>query len=214
MEVTVAGPDASPSPPVIATPRTAARLIGVTVRQIGYWRTTGLVVPGIAQESGALYTLGDLIQLRTVADLRRNKVSLQHIRSIVTYLRDHYDAPLRELRFEVYGGEVYIGHPDGVFEASRRPGQPVINGTVPIAEYRDALLRQLVDEDRRKPADHGKVESRHGVKGGRPVFAGTRNPVTSVQSWISAGHDTKRILAAYPDLTRADIDVARRALAG
>ena len=63
-----------------ATPDTAARLAGVTVGQINYWRETGLIEPAVARQISArdevrLYDFMGLVELRIVAALRA-KLSL------------------------------------------------------------------------------------------------------------------------------------------
>lgn len=197
---------------VAVTPDMAARLVGVTPRQVSYWRTTGLVVPTVTGSVGArevrLYGLPELVELRTVAELRQIPVSLQHIRSIVRYLRANYDAPLRTLRFGFHAGEVYFQHPDGTWEGDRKPGQAVFEGVVPVEAFRDELLSK-VTKGARVSDEVGRVVRSRGIHGQRPAFAGTRIPVSSVQAYLDRGYDTERILAAYPQLTEADVEAAR-----
>jgi uncharacterized protein (DUF433 family)/DNA-binding transcriptional MerR regulator len=202
---------------VAVTPETAARLVGVTLRRVDYWRDTGLVVPGVVSSLGTrrevrLYRLPELVELRTVAELRRTGISLQHIRNIVEYLRAHYDAPLRELRFGVYAGEVYFQHPDGTWEGDRAPGQIVLRGAVPVEGFRNELLHRIAEGGRR-PDEVGRVVRRRRVHGSQPVFDGTRVPVSAVQAYLERGYGTEQILAAYPHLTEADIDAARQYVA-
>jgi len=61
----------------------------------------------------------------------------------------------------------------------------------------------------RDPEAAGKVVSRRGVHLSKPIFAGTRIPVATVQRYLQAGYDTKAIIREYPSLTRADIETAR-----
>lgn len=198
---------------VAVTPEIAARLVGVTLRKVTYWRDTNLVVPAVTSPGRSreirLYGLPELVELRTVAELRQTGVSLQHVRDIVRYLRNHYDAPLRELSFGVYAGQVYFQHPDGTWEGDRAPGQIVLKGAVPVETFRNELLGKIV-EDSREPDEVGHVVQIRRVHGHRPVFAGTRVPVSSVQAYLDRGYDTGRILAAYPQLTAADIEAARQ----
>lgn len=198
---------------VAVTPDMAARLVGATPRQVSYWRATGLVVPTVTGPIGTrevrLYGLPELVELRTVAELRQIPVSLQHIRAIVRYLRANYDAPLRTLRFGFHAGEVYFQHPDGTWEGDRKPGQAVFGGMVPVEAFRDELLKKVA-KDERGADEVGQVVRSRGVHGHRPVFAGTRVPVSSVQAYLDRGYDAKRIIAAYPQLTEADVEAARR----
>ena len=69
-----------------ATPESAARLAGVTLRQLNYWRQIGLIEPAVARRMSPrnevrLYDFTGLVELRVVAALRA-RLSLQHIREV------------------------------------------------------------------------------------------------------------------------------------
>ena len=53
----------------------------------------------------------------------------------------------------------------------------------------------------------GKIVSRRGVLGGKPVFAGTRIPVTVAWRYR---RDPELLLDEYPSLTSSDVRAARR----
>ena len=55
----------------------------------------------------------------------------------------------------------------------------------------------------------GEVERRRGVVGSRPVIAGTRITREAIGRMLAAGWDDQRILQEYPDLTAADLSLAR-----
>jgi uncharacterized protein (DUF433 family) len=63
---------------------------------------------------------------------------------------------------------------------------------------------------KRDPETPGKVVKRRGVQGGKPIFAGTRIPVGTVQRYLEAGYSTEEIIEEYPSLTPADIEAARQ----
>ncbi len=69
-----------------------------------------------------------------------------------------------------------------------------------------ALIRQAT---RRAPGDFGKIERRRGRRASKEVFAGTRLPVQTVVGWLQNGFTTEQVIEAYPDLTPADVQVAR-----
>jgi uncharacterized protein (DUF433 family) len=192
-----------------ATPEIAARLAGVTVRQVNYWRDIGLIEPAVARRISArnevrLYDFAGLVELRIVGALR-NRLSLQHIRQVINRLRASYDRPLTELRFAVQDRNLYFQHPDGTWEGGRRPGQIVLAEVIMLEEVR-ADLRRAAAERSREP---GRVVKRRRVHGSKPTFAGTRIPVSAVEAFLQEGASDEDVLAAYPELTAADIAVVR-----
>ena len=54
---------------------------------------------------------------------------------------------------------------------------------------------------------------RRGVLGSKAVFAGTRVPVAAVEAYLERGLPDERILEAFPELTREDVEAARRSRA-
>ena len=50
---------------------------------------------------------------------------------------------------------------------------------------------------------------RRRVHASKPTFAGTRIPVSAVEAFLQEGASDEDILAAYPQLTAADIAVVR-----
>jgi DNA-binding transcriptional MerR regulator len=202
---------------VLAFPDTQARrLAGVSMRRLRYWEEAGLAVPSIKRRLSEhntvrLYSYQDLLALLVVGALRtERKMSLQKIRRVVTHLRSRgYQAPLRELKFATVGREIYFQHPDGRWEGDLRPDQIVIVEVILLDP-----LRLRIDRGAARPAqDAGRVEKRRGVHASAPVFAGTRIRVATVQRYLRQGYRTEAILEAFPDLSVADVEEARRQLA-
>jgi uncharacterized protein (DUF433 family) len=188
----------------------AAKIAGISLAQLNYWVKTGLIQPSISRELGQrftvrLYTLPDMVALMLASQLR-GRVSLQHIRRTVAYLRHQgFDAPLSELRFAVEGHEIYFQLPDGDWYGDRAPSQSVAAQSIPLQP-----LIARVREGVRRPADAaGRIERVRQVHASKPVFAGTRVPVSAVQAYLKRGLPDERILAAFPILTRDDIEAAR-----
>jgi uncharacterized protein (DUF433 family) len=51
------------------------------------------------------------------------------------------------------------------------------------------------------------------VLGSKAVFAGTREPVAAVEAYLERGLPDERILEAFPELTREDVEAARQSRA-
>lgn len=201
MEDTLAVPD-----------KRAAKLAGISMRQLHYWEQVGLVVPSITRQISPrntvrLYSFQDLLELLAVAELRhRPGISLQHIRRLVAHLRTReFGAPLRELRFATRGQEIYFQYPDGSWSGDAYPGQLIYFQVIAL----DEIGTKIDTVNDRAPEAAGQVVSRRGVHRSKPIFAGTRIPVATVQRYLQAGYDTKAIIREYPSLTAADIETAR-----
>jgi DNA-binding transcriptional MerR regulator len=191
----------------------AAQLAGISMKQLRHWEKTGLIVPSVRQQISPrntvrLYSFQDLVQLLVAAELRhRPGISLQHIRRLVSHLRTReFEAPLRELKFATHGRDIYINYPDGSWSGDPAADQLIYRQAIALDEVA-AKIDRVKDRD---PRAVGQVTSRRGVHRSKPVFAGTRIPVATVQRYLDAGYDTAAIIREYPSLTPADVEAARR----
>jgi uncharacterized protein (DUF433 family) len=196
---------------IVLPPERAARLAGISRRQLAYWDLRGLVGPGITRRLSVrgnvqLYTFTDLVCLCVLAQIR-HRFSLQRMRQVVTHLRSRgYGQPLAELKFAVRGRhEIYFQHPDGEWEGELRPDQIVVREVIDLDQVR-ATVRAAT---RRASSDFGRVERQRGRRASKEVFAGTRLPVATVVGWLQNGFTTDQVIEAYPDLTQADVQRAR-----
>jgi len=53
-----------------------------------------------------------------------------------------------------------------------------------------------------------RIDVNPEICGGKPVIHGTRIMVRNILGMVAGGYTVDRILAAYPDLTRDDINAA------
>jgi uncharacterized protein (DUF433 family) len=204
-----------PEEHLAVTRAVAARIAGLTERQVDYWAGTGLVEPAVDTRLSPgrrvrLYGFIDLLALLVAAELKNRKVSLQHIRAIVNHLRSRgYTSPLTQLTFATVGRDVYFMHEDGSWEGGLRPDQVVIHEVLNLS-----LLRgRIAAGTRRDAALSGKVERRRGALGSKPVLAGTRVPVETVKRYLDAGRTVEQILESFPALTAEDVEAVRRGAA-
>ena len=195
----------------------AAELAGVGVPTLRRWAEQGLVGASVVKHISPrntvrLYGFDDLVALLVLAALKDVR-SHQFLRSILTRLRREYSRPLVELRFAIdrQRGEIYFQHPDGNWEGDRRPHQIVLRQVLDLEEIR-ALIREEAAAPRAE-SDLGVIERQRGRVGSKPVFAGTRIPVTAIREYLSEGAKEAEILEAFPRLTRKDIRVVRKEMA-
>ncbi|MDQ6879698.1 MAG: DUF433 domain-containing protein [Candidatus Dormibacteraeota bacterium] len=185
------------------------RLTGLTERKLQYWDERQFLSPSVSGRSGPgrrrLYDFRDLVSLRVATQLRNEGVSLQEIRRTVAHLRSlNYEQPLAEIRFEQVKGRLYFQEA-GTIRAGRRPEQVIATYAIPFRAIVHGLERDIAKLDRRP---FGQIERRRGVLGSKPVVAGTRIPVASIQRLSSAGASVTKIRQLYPDLTGKDIRAA------
>jgi uncharacterized protein (DUF433 family) len=53
-----------------------------------------------------------------------------------------------------------------------------------------------------------RIEVNPEICGGKPVIRGTRIMVRNILGMVAGGYNVDRILTAYPDLTRDDVNAA------
>jgi uncharacterized protein (DUF433 family) len=189
----------------------AVRITGLSRRQLDYWARTGLLPPSTDDRltSGRrirLYDFLDLVGLMVAAELKARGVSLQHIRQVIAHLRSRgYEQPLIQLTWATQGRQVYFQHDDGSWEGDLRPDQIVLSQVLNLKPLR----REIKEKAQRSGDLAGKIESRRGTLGNKPVFAGTRIPVDTVRRYLEQGKSIDEILQAFPVLSRKDIEAVK-----
>src|SRR6266545_2360500 len=113
------------------TAEKAATITGVSLQRIAAWERIGLVRPSVRRDVNSrrlrVYALGDLVDLRIVAELLDRSLAIEDIRKVVEAHRSAVEFPLRQLLWAVDGGRIYVGYPDGGWVGGRRPKQGVIH---------------------------------------------------------------------------------------
>ena len=192
----------------------AAEIAAISRQRLRYWEKTDLIVPDVERVISPrnvvrLYSLPRVVELVVASELRRQGVTLQHIRRIITHLREQgYEAPLREVRFALSGDRVLFQHTDGSWEDSRQPFQGVMWQVIDLEQIRARIRSRLS----RSSSDAGVIERRRKVQASKPVFRGTRVPVEAVEGYLKAGKGIGEIMEAFPSLTEEDIEAARAQL--
>lgn len=199
----------------IGVPRErAAEIVDVSVDRLNRWAGNGLVKPSIMGTIGGRnyhsYSLDDLVQGRIVRQIEDRGVHVRKIRGFVDALKSTaHPRPLASFEWGVEGGEMYAQFPDESWVGGRRPNQIVMIEIIDPEAIRVAAREAAIA----RVGEPGTTESRRAVMGSKTVFAGTRVPVASVQTYLKRGYDVASILAEYPDLASADVEEARRLLA-
>ncbi len=122
------------------------RLLGLSSRQLKSWRAQRLVPDGDS------YSFHDLIAVRTVSSLRRNKVPPARIRKAIAALKSKLGEssdPLTELRIYSEGGHINVQVGEQRMEA--------ISGQLLLDFDREELDKLLAFPEKKKPDKDGEA---------------------------------------------------------
>jgi uncharacterized protein (DUF433 family) len=192
----------------------AAKVTGLTRRQLEYWDELGVVTPSIASHEWRLprlYSFRDLLKLKVAAEMRRLKWLPGQIRRMMRDLEAKgFDDPLLTLRFVAdpkgsKGNRVYYIDPQAGPMSARVPGQEAAVFDLKLRDLRTGLEDTIDRLTQRQP---GTVRKIRQVQGSAPVLEGTRIRTSLVAQLRDEGWGVRRIIAAYPHLTRADVRAA------
>ena len=103
------------------TSQQVSKVIGVSQRQLRYWRKTKLITPACKTSGGhARYSFNDLVALKAIRQLIDSGVSLQRVRQNIASLLEFLPTlsrPLSELSLVATGDVVLVLHDGSAFEA-------------------------------------------------------------------------------------------------
>ena len=124
----------------------AAKIVGITYRQLDYWARTDLLRPSLAEADGSgsrrQYSYRDLLELRMIKTLLDAGIRLESVRQVFTYLRDHVTSDIASAHIVISGSQVVLCEGDELIDILRR-GQGVLN-VLPLAGVKDDVDAQLV----------------------------------------------------------------------
>ncbi len=102
----------------------AAKIVGITYRQLDYWARTDLLRPSLAEATGSgsrrRYSYRDLLELRVIKTLLDAGIRLESVREVFTYLRQHVTTDIASAHIVISGNQVMLC--DG--DAARRRAAP------------------------------------------------------------------------------------------
>ena len=126
----------------------AAKIVGISYRQLDYWARTGLVRPSLADAKGSgsrrEYSYRDLLELRVIKSLLDAGIKLESVRTAFDYLREHVDTDIAAAHLVISGSDVVLCDGDELIDVMRR-GQGVLN-ILPIGGVKENLDAALAPE--------------------------------------------------------------------
>ena len=124
----------------------AAKVVGITYRQLDYWARTDLIRPSISDASGSgsrrRYSYQDLLELRVIKTLLDAGIKLESVRDVFEYLRKHVDADIASAHLVINGNSVVLAQGDELIDVLQQ-GQGVLN-VLSLAGVKDEVDAQLV----------------------------------------------------------------------
>ena len=123
----------------------AAKIVGITYRQLDYWARTDLIRPSLAEATGSgsrrRYSYRDLLELRVIKTLLDAGIRLESVREVFTYLRRHVTSDIAAAHIVISGTQVVLCDGDELVDVLRQ-GQGVLN-VLPLAGVKDDVDAQL-----------------------------------------------------------------------
>ena len=124
----------------------AAKIVGITYRQLDYWARTDLIRPSLAEATGSgsrrRYSYRDLLELRVIKNLLDAGIKLEAVREVFSYLREHVTSDIASAHIVISGSNVVLCDGDQLIDVLRR-GQGVLN-VLPLSGVKDDIDAQLV----------------------------------------------------------------------
>jgi DNA-binding transcriptional MerR regulator len=124
----------------------AARVVGISYRQLDYWARTDLIRPTLSDASGSgsrrRYSYQDLLELRVIKTLLDAGIRLESVREVFSYLREHVSTDIAAAHLVISGQSVVLAQGDELVDVLRR-GQGVLN-VLSLAGVKSDVDAQLV----------------------------------------------------------------------
>lgn len=127
----------------------AAKVVGITYRQLDYWARTNLIRPSVTDATGSgsrrRYSYNDLLELRVIKTLLDAGIKLESVRDVFEYLRKHVGADIASAHLVISGNSVVLAEGDELIDVLRQ-GQGVLN-VLSLACVKDDIDTQLLPLD-------------------------------------------------------------------
>lgn len=124
----------------------AAKVVGITYRQLDYWARTDLIRPSLSDASGSgsrrQYSYKDLLELRVIKTLLDAGIKLESVREVFSYLREHVGTDIASAHLVINGSSVVLARGNELIDVLAR-GQGVLN-VLSLAGVKDEVDAQLV----------------------------------------------------------------------
>ena len=123
----------------------AAKVVGISYRQLDYWARTDLIRPSLTDAAGSgsrrRYSYADLLELKTIKKLIDAGIKLEQVRKVFSYLRTHVSTDIASAHIVIDGGHVMLCDGDELIDVLKH-GQGVLN-VLALSGVKDELEADL-----------------------------------------------------------------------
>lgn len=123
----------------------AAKVVGITYRQLDYWARTDLIRPSLSDATGSgsrrRYSYTDLLELRVIKTLLDAGIKLESVRDVFSYLREHVTDDIASAHLVISGSSVVLCDGNELIDVLNN-GQGVLN-VLSLASVKDDIDLQL-----------------------------------------------------------------------
>ena len=123
----------------------AAKVVGITYRQLDYWARTDLIRPSLTDASGSgsrrRYSYKDLLELRVIKTLLDAGIKLESVREVFEYMREHLDTDIASAHLVISGHSVILAQGNELIDVLNN-GQGVLN-VLSLASVKQEVDTQL-----------------------------------------------------------------------
>ena len=134
----------------------AAKVVGISYRQLDYWARTDLIRPSLSDASGSgsrrKYSYKDLLELRVIKSLLDAGIKLESVRDVFEYMREHVDTEIASAHLVISGGTVMLAHDDGELIDLVKKGQGVLTNVLSLSNVKHEVDTQIGEADLAAPA--------------------------------------------------------------
>lgn len=131
----------------------AAKVVGISYRQLDYWARTDLIRPSLTDAAGSgsrrRYSYKDLLELRVIKTLLDAGIKLESVREVFEYLREHVREDIASAHLVISGSSVVLARGDELIDVLNK-GQGVLN-VLSLAGVKDEVDAQLLPLDDELP---------------------------------------------------------------
>jgi DNA-binding transcriptional MerR regulator len=123
----------------------AAKVVGISYRQLDYWARTDLIRPSLSDATGSgsrrSYSYSDLLELKAIKKLLDAGIKLEQVRKVFTYLREHVATDIASAHIVIDGASVVLCDGEQLVDVLQH-GQGVLN-VLSLGGVRDELEADL-----------------------------------------------------------------------